>query len=154
MKLRRFRCWIADEWPARVSVLLLFLGFLIPYGRFWWRTLVFAHEPWTSWWGAVQFVFHLGIALLLSVIIGGPVAAVITVCTLWPFLKMIARLNGAPFRQGDEVVVLTRAYRDQTARVMAVSGRTSVLLELRNGKPPPAQLELSTWQIARPGNHT
>lgn len=71
-------------------------------------------------------VIFADVRMLLLALTGalamGGVGAILAMMLVWPVIrKVCCRLNGAPFKPGDEVRVLTGTHQGQTARVIEVT---------------------------------
>jgi hypothetical protein len=117
-RLQRF---FADDWPGliwiwtwTVCVVALFALGILPGFRF-------------DLKGTLYFALLMVAAILLAAITGGIFFGIFVV----PFYRWQGARNGAPFRVGDEVMILSRRHRGRVTRVYEVwEGRHQVRVEL------------------------
>jgi hypothetical protein len=92
---------------------------------------------WTGWilrpmlflsvWNVVEFGFVVIVAACLGAVLGAFPGALL----LLPLLHWIEFRNGAPFHEGDEVLILSKHYRGRITRIYTVWGeRHQVRVEL------------------------
>lgn len=76
--------------------------------------------------GSASYVSRLAVAVLAAIPLGWFLGAMF----VWPIFSRIgAKVNGAPYRQGDRVCILVGRYRGRSAQVYEVwSERREVLV--------------------------
>jgi|HubBroStandDraft_1064217.scaffolds.fasta_scaffold143352_3 hypothetical protein len=80
-----------------------------------------------SYWRVVEFV---GL-LLLATITGAALSLFPGALLISPLIFLIEHRNGAPFREGDEVIILSKRFRSRITRIYEVwSERHQVRVEL------------------------
>ena len=117
----RFQRLFTDNRPI---FFLMALGALALSARVCW-ILVPTLTP--SPWSIGEFVIMLVVAACLGALIGAFPCGYI----LGPILKWIEHRNGAPFHEGDEVVILSKRFPGRVTRIYAVwAERHEVRVEL------------------------
>jgi hypothetical protein len=115
--------FVAKGWPSRIwGVAVGIAGVVLA---------VVACEPSRSafqdWRYCLLFVVAVLVAPVLSFFVSLPLAVIF----VSPIYSLAARMNGAPFRIGDSVRILSGPYRDRIARVYEIwEPRDQVRLDL------------------------
>jgi hypothetical protein len=114
--------FFAQGWPWRITLLAGGIGMVA------WTAPVLFPAYHSSILGIVWFVCLMIVAGVLGVIVAGVVGGMFI---LGPLYRWWATKNGAPYRVGDEVLILAGAHRGRSARVYeAWSDRGEVRVEL------------------------
>jgi hypothetical protein len=136
------RQFIADKWPARLWMAVV--PFAVPALVAW----IVDPLPWVlgHWLNAASFV---GL-LILAWAVGWFAAIIPGWLLLGPLYYAQGLSNGAPYRAGDHVRVLSRRQRGRVARVYEVwAERNEVRLELGEAARQRVQDVFSYFQVNR-----
>lgn len=105
MKPTPLHYFFAQDWPLKICLAVFTFGFAAGATRL-------VGPPWDNLAAAIT----VGAAIPLGLLIGFLSWAVF----LTPLYRRRARINGAPFREGDTVRILSGRYRGTVAEVYAV----------------------------------
>ena len=107
--MRRLKRFVAEDWPFRIWIAGVVMA--------WFVFLKGALNPdrtlFSAWQELAAFIGIAAAGLVISILIAGMAAGVFVA----PINRIQARLNGAPFKPGDRVLILAGRYRGRIGRV-------------------------------------
>jgi hypothetical protein len=127
MKPSAIQIFFADEWLTRIWIsMFVFFSLIYLYQRI---------SPSLDNFLSISFVFTFTVAVICVTGISYLASLVIGCMILPPIFQYREKLNGAPFKKGDCVIILKRSRRGQTARIDSPGDRIyGAYLHLEDGE--------------------
>ncbi|MBI3098556.1 MAG: hypothetical protein HYY93_09995 [Planctomycetes bacterium] len=146
-----FQYWFASAWPALAarSIGLCVFGCAILCTAVATTALwpVVEFQPhWTNW---AWYLFHLLAALLFGLLVGFLIGLYWMILFLFPVQWLRARMNGAPFQEGDWVRILAGAQRDRIVRVKGPWPRGEVQVDMGEDEAGDNTHHFPPWGLCR-----
>jgi hypothetical protein len=147
-KPTRLQYFFASETPGWIGCVLIILcgvGAGVMAGR---AALTYLH-PLSSWWNLVRFVLYVGVTSLLGLFLATfPGTFFVGV----PLFQWREEVNGAPFKIGDTVQILSERHKGRIGQVYAIWQYGSLRVYLGEHEKEERKDIFSAWQLLREGD--
>ena len=127
--------------PICIGVPLLTVAIVV-------RGLAPTLEPLSEAWNLLRLLVWIVTSLVLGVL-SSLVICLMVRLMLEPIVHIRERINGAPFREGDSVRILSKPHRDRVVRVYASWEGSSVRVDLGQDERDKRKDIFYPWELLR-----